>query len=63
VVDIIREKDKKLRQGLSVMGMSHPAYWISWFISSMLINLMVTIITVGMGLSFGYPFFTSTPVP
>ena len=63
MVDIIREKDKKLRQGLAVMGMSHRAYWTSWFITSVLINLMITIITIGMGLAFGYPFFRATPVP
>jgi len=63
VINIVREKDKRLRQGLAVMGMSHGSYWASWVLTSMAINFCITVLTVGMGLAFGYQFFTDTSIP
>jgi len=62
VINIVREKDKRLRQGLAVMGMSHGSYWASWVVTSMAINLCITVFTVGFGLAFGYQFFTDTSI-
>ena len=32
--EILREKEKKLRQGITVMGMTHFSYWFSWAVTS-----------------------------
>jgi len=61
-LEIIRERHKKLRQGLSVMGMSSGVYWTSWFITFSIINLLITIIVVFSGSMFRYKFFTDTPL-
>jgi len=61
--EIVREKNKRLREGLTVMGMSATSYWISWAITCFVNNLLITISTLIAGYSFGYPFFTDTPVP
>ena len=33
--EILSEKEKKLRQGVNVMGMSHSAYWTSWLLTEL----------------------------
>ena len=30
--ELVREKELRLRQGLSVVGVSHSVYWISWLL-------------------------------
>ena len=61
-LEIIRERHKKLRQGLSVMGMSSKVYWTSWLVTFSVVNLLITIIVISAGSMFGYKFFTDTPV-
>lgn len=59
--EIVREKSKRLREGLSGMGMSATAYWFSWVITCLIINAMVTTSTVLSGRIFGFAYFTDTP--
>jgi hypothetical protein len=41
--EILREKGKKLRLGISTMGMTHTSYWISWFITSIIVTSILTL--------------------
>lgn len=58
----MREKHKKLRQGLAVMGMSSNTYWWSWFITASIINLIITTFIILAGYLFEFQFFTETPI-
>ena len=49
VQELAREKENRLRQGLNVVGVSHGAYWLSWFIISTLINILQTCVFVLSG--------------
>jgi len=62
VTEILREKEKKLRQGLSVMGLSSNPFWMSWFITVIIINFLITIIMMISGYCFGFDFFLKTPL-
>lgn len=61
VTEVLREKEKKLRQGLSVMGLSSNPFWISWFITVAVLNLLITLIMMASGMIFGFDFFIKTP--
>lgn len=38
--EISMEKEKKLRQGLTVVGVSHITYWMNWVIIGTILNLL-----------------------
>jgi len=60
-MEIAREKHKKLRQGLAVMGMSTSAYYMSWLLTGSSINLLTSLNIMIAGHLFQYRFFTDTP--
>jgi hypothetical protein len=35
LTEIVKEKELKLRQGLSVVGLSHASYWLHWILTGM----------------------------
>ena len=59
--EIVREKEYKLRQGLNIFGASHTAYWISWFLITLIYSLICSVASYLAGLSFGFGFFADTP--
>ncbi len=61
ITEMMREKDKRLRQGLSVMGLTSTAFWFSWFFTMFIINFVVTVIMMFSGMAFGFDFFLKTP--
>lgn len=61
VLEIVREKHKRLRQGLAVMGLTPLAYWCSWLLTVMVMNFFVTINILISGNLFGFGFFRDTP--
>lgn len=61
VLEIVREKHKRLRQGLAVMGLTPFAYWTSWMLTIMVLNFFVTLNILISGNMFGFGFFTDTP--
>jgi ABC-type multidrug transport system ATPase subunit len=63
ITEITREKEKRLRQGLSVMGMTASTYWISWAITTSIICGMVTLSSIFSAYACGFEMFTRTPFP
>jgi ATP-binding cassette subfamily A (ABC1) protein 3 len=57
IQEIAKEKEFKLRQGLNIVGVSHPIYWLSWLIVGTLINLMQTSVLVASGKIMAFPLF------
>jgi hypothetical protein len=60
--EVMKEKEQRLRQGLNVVGVSHAAYWTSWFIVVSLINVMQTIVLIISGYIYQNSFFLNTPI-
>ncbi|KAK5583692.1 hypothetical protein RB653_005290 [Dictyostelium firmibasis] len=54
------EKENKLKQGMIMMGLSGPMYWVSWFITSFTIDILISLITIIVGLACQLPFFLGT---
>jgi hypothetical protein len=58
---VIKEKENNLRKGLSQMGLSHNAYWISEMIYSIIITAFMTLSLILFGTLFKFEFFTECP--
>eukprot|EP01133_Synstelium_polycarpum_P015461 gene15461-18344_t len=54
------EKEKKLKQGMIMMGLSGSVYWVSWFITCFVLNFILTLVTIGVGAACQFEFFLST---
>lgn len=60
--EIIMEKEKKLRQGLMLFGVTSQAYWASWFLFVLLFDIVYAALIVACGNLFGYSLFTNCPL-
>ncbi|EGG13873.1 ABC transporter A family protein [Cavenderia fasciculata] len=54
------EKEKHLKQGMIMMGLNGSVYFVSWFITCLVINVLLTLITIGVGAACQFSFFLST---
>ena len=45
VVNLVTEKEKKIKEGMKMMGLSDIAFWLSWFITYGIIMLFTVLIT------------------
>ena len=61
VSEIVKEKENKLRHGLSVMGVSATSFWISWFLIGFFLNLFSTNLLILCGYISNFDFFLNTP--
>lgn len=59
--EVVREKELKLRQGLSVVGVSHTVYWLSWIIIGIVFSVMTSLSLVISGLLCGFDYFYNVP--
>lgn len=55
--EVVREKELKLRQGLSVVGVNHTVYWLSWIIVGLVFSVMTSLSLVISGLLCGFDYF------
>ncbi|KAG6412263.1 hypothetical protein SASPL_124937 [Salvia splendens] len=54
---LIMEKELKLRQTMTMMGLYDTAYWLSWFTWEGILTLISSLLTVLFGMMFGFDFF------
>ncbi|KAI0515529.1 hypothetical protein KFK09_008194 [Dendrobium nobile] len=53
----VTEKELKLRQAMSIMGLYESAYWLSWFTWEAFLTLIASLSTVLFGMLFQFSFF------
>jgi hypothetical protein len=53
----VREKELKLRQGLSVVGLSHSSYWLHWIITGIFFSIVVSLTTIIIGVICQFQLF------
>lgn len=56
---ILTEKEKRIREGMKIMGLKNIAFYISWFITYFII---MTVISIGVTLTLRYTFFVKSSV-
>ncbi|KAN0026808.1 hypothetical protein ACTFIV_007799 [Dictyostelium citrinum] len=54
------EKEKNLKQGMLMMGLSRSMYWLSWVITSFAIDLIICLLLILIGAICKLPFFLGT---
>ncbi|XP_031505426.1 ABC transporter A family member 2-like [Nymphaea colorata] len=59
VSSLISEKELKLRQALSIMGLYDSAYWLSWLTWETVLTLISSLFIVLFGMMFQFRFFLS----
>jgi hypothetical protein len=61
LLEIIREKDLKLRKSLLIIGLDNKAFWLSWFFTSCFFSLAVSIVLVFTGFLCRFDIFVNAP--
>lgn len=61
LLEIIREKDSKLRKSLLIIGLNNTSFWISWLITSMIFAALVSFILVLTAITLRFEVFTNSP--
>lgn len=59
--EMAREKIDNLRRGMQLLGTLDSAYWVSWIITSVIINCYLACGAVFFGRLEGFPIFVRTP--
>lgn len=57
---ISQEKELNLRHAMTIMGLKDYIYWISWFLTQFLIEIISTSILIVTGITFQFAFFVNT---
>ncbi|XP_028102330.1 ABC transporter A family member 2-like isoform X1 [Camellia sinensis] len=57
ISSLIAEKELKLRQAMTMMGLYDTAYWFSWLTWEGIITLISSLLTVLFGMMFQFDFF------
>ncbi|KAL2515977.1 ABC transporter A family member 2 [Forsythia ovata] len=57
IAALITEKELKLRQAMTIMGLYDTAYWLSWLTWEGISTLLSSLFTVLFGMMFQYDFF------
>lgn len=59
--EILNEKERKLRQGLMLFGVSSGAYWVSWVIYTLILDIFYAGMITASGYICKFSFFTNCP--
>ena len=63
LIEIVREKEYRLRHGLAMMGMHPGPYWVSWFCTGLVFIFIVTNSLIISGLACVFDVFLHCPYP
>lgn len=61
MTEMVREKEQRLRQVLTTLGVSPVAFWLSWVITSLTFSATVSAVTTTVGRAIGFDFFAKSP--
>lgn len=45
---LLNEKEKKIREGMKMMGMTNIAFYLSWIVTYLVIFLIVSLLVAGL---------------
>jgi len=57
LTEIVFEKEKRLRIGMRMMGLSNSAYWTVWWLTGLSISILTTLILIAAGAAAQFTFF------
>jgi hypothetical protein len=60
LLEIIREKDLKLRKSLLIIGLNNTPHWISWWVAAIIFSFLVSFILIITGIICNFDVFKRT---
>lgn len=63
LIEVVREKEYKLRHGLAMIGMASGPYWLSWLITGAVFSFIVANCLIIASLACLFSVFIHTPYP
>ena len=63
LIDVVREKELKLRKSLIIIGLTNGAFWTSWMIVITLFSFVLTLVFMICCYSLQWELFRNTPFP
>ena len=63
LIDVVREKQFKLRKSLLIIGMTNIAFWTSWLLISIIFSLVINLIFFAFVYTLQWELFQNTPFP
>ena len=63
LIDVVREKQSKLRKSLLIIGMTNLSFWTSWLLISIILSLFVNLIFFAFVYILQWELFLNTPFP
>ena len=61
-MEIVKEKENKLRMGLITLGTSHLAYWVSWILTANFLSVVSNSVLMCTGYYLEYDVFRRVPI-
>ena len=63
LIDVVREKQAKLRKSLLIIGMTNISFWTSWFLISVILSFVINLIFFAFVYILQWELFINTPFP
>ena len=63
LIDVVKEKQLKLRKSLLVIGLKNSAFWSSWLLVAILFSIALNLIFLGLVYILQWELFINTPFP
>ena len=63
LIDVVKEKQYKLRKSLLIVGLKNSAFWASWFLVAFLFSILLNLIFSACVYSLQWELFINTPFP
>ena len=63
LIDVVREKQSKLRKSLLIIGMTNLSFWTSWLLISVILSILVNLIFFAFVYALQWELFQNTPFP
>ena len=63
LIDVVKEKQSKLRKSLLIIGMTNLSFWTSWLLISIIFSLVVNLIFFAVVYALQWELFRNTPFP
>ena len=61
LIDVVREKQLKLRKSLLIIGLTNKAFWTSWLLVAFLFSVIINLLFLGVVYALQWELFINTP--
>ena len=63
LIDVVKEKQLKLRKSLLIIGLTNKAFWTSWLLVSLFLSFALNLLFLGLVYILQWELFINTPFP